>query len=56
MKLSCLDVSGGLTYRGEGNANLVLAITGTSAVLRFVHYMVTFKLHKQRFPLQVAQE
>ena len=34
MKISRIDLSGGVAYRGEGNANLVVSLTGSRTVLR----------------------
>lgn len=35
MKIGRMDLSGGLSYRGEGNANLVVSLTGSRTILRF---------------------
>jgi inositol-pentakisphosphate 2-kinase len=35
MKVNLLDLSNGVYYRGEGNANLVVSIPATQAILRF---------------------
>lgn len=35
MKISRMDLSGGVSYRGEGNANLVVSLTGSRTILRF---------------------
>eukprot|EP00090_Calanus_glacialis_P039047 TRINITY_DN68005_c0_g1_i1.p1 TRINITY_DN68005_c0_g1~~TRINITY_DN68005_c0_g1_i1.p1 ORF type:complete len:422 (+),score=106.99 TRINITY_DN68005_c0_g1_i1:84-1349(+) len=35
MKICRMDLSGGLAYRGEGNANLVVSLTGSRTILRF---------------------
>jgi len=35
MKISRVDLSGGVAYRGEGNANLVVSLVGSRTILRF---------------------
>ena len=34
MKISRVDLSGGVAYRGEGNANLVVSLIGSRTILR----------------------
>ena len=36
MTMDHIDLSPGLVYRAEGNANMVVAIQGTGMVLRYV--------------------
>ena len=35
MKISRVDLSGGVAYRGEGNANLVVSLVGSRTILRY---------------------
>eukprot|EP00092_Neocalanus_flemingeri_P009020 GFUD01009706.1.p1 GENE.GFUD01009706.1~~GFUD01009706.1.p1 ORF type:complete len:428 (-),score=111.17 GFUD01009706.1:153-1436(-) len=35
MKISRMDLTGGVSYRGEGNANLVVSLPGSRTILRF---------------------
>ena len=51
-----VDLSPGLVYRAEGNANMVVAIQGTGLVLRYVKYLKYRNYMYSNLPSQASKE